>query len=243
MSANTGVLGRILQIEAARETGAGHGAAVDGFGGEPDSAEFADEQIRGLVRRVFVPGWPRPARQVVFCSAEKEVNASALCWKTAEVLANEGAGRIALVEASFDSREVEQRFGGTSNDGSARFEATGAGRMSSRQMHGVSLVAASTFLKTRENAYNAAWLRSRLGELRREFDYAVFHAGPVGEADSAALLAHLCDGLVLAIAAHRTRRLTALRIRDNLVGANVRLLGVVLQDRTFPIPIRLYRNI
>jgi len=33
-------------------------------GWDPDA--FGEEQIRGLVRQVFLPGWPKPARQVVF---------------------------------------------------------------------------------------------------------------------------------------------------------------------------------
>jgi hypothetical protein len=98
-------------------------------------------------------------------------------------------------------------------------------------------------LGSRENLHNVALLRSRLGQLRREFDYAVIHAEPVGESDSAALLAHLTDGVVLAVEAHRTRRMTAIRIREHLVAANARLLGVVLQDRTFPIPQKIYRRL
>jgi len=86
-------------------------------------------------------------------------------------------------------------------------------------------------------------LRRRLGQLRREFDYAVIHAPSVCNSESLSLLAHVADGLVLSIEAHRTRRLNAMRIRDRLLAANVRLLGVVLQERTFPIPERLYRKL
>jgi hypothetical protein len=48
---------------------------------------------------------------------------------------------------------------------------------------------------------------------------------------------------VLALDAHRTRRRSAMRIREQLSAANVRLLGAVLRDRVFPIPERLYRRL
>lgn len=210
-----------------------------------DPQQFAEEQIRGLARRVFLQGWPRPARQVVFSAAAPHIDIASLCQKAGEVLAAEGAGRVSLVEANLHTRALEQRFGGTSNDGGEHSETAGAVRKSSRQVaQNLWLVPGTTFLGCPENGHNAAWLRSRLGELRREFDFAVIHASPTGvSGGSAAFLTHLADGLVLALEAHRTRRLTAQRIREQLLAANVRLLGVVLRDRSFPIPERLYRRL
>jgi len=196
------------------------------------------------VRRVFLPGWPRPARQVAFCAADCGIDVSELCFRTAETLSTEGADRVCLVETDFEDGRLERRYGRTSNDGDVRFEATGAVRASSRQIRkGLWLAGARAFLGEHGNIHNLPLLRSRLGQLRREFDYAVIHAPSVENSESVALLACLSDGLVLSVEAHRTRRVNAIRIRDRLLGANVRLLGVVLQERTFPIPQRLYRKL
>jgi Mrp family chromosome partitioning ATPase len=217
--------------------------------GAPEKAwnaeQFAQEQIRGLVQRVFLQGWPRPARQVVFSSAGSQVEVASVCRKAGEMLAAERAGRVALVEAEVRTKALELSFGRTSNDGDDRTETAGALRKSSRQVaQNLWLVSAAAFLGCGENGNNSAWLLSRLGELRREFDFALIHASPAGEADgSAAFLGHLADGLVLALDAHRTRRRSAMRIREQLSAANVRLLGTVLRDRVFPIPERLYRRL
>jgi Mrp family chromosome partitioning ATPase len=244
MSASLSILRRVAGNVAEEENSACVGPARDGER-TWDPQQFAQEQMRGLVRRVFLQGWPRPARQVVFSAVSPQIDTASLCRKAGEVLAAEGAGRVSLVEASFQSPALEQSFGGTSNDGGGYSETAGALRKSSRQVaHNLWLVPVATFLGCGENEHNLAWLRSRLGELRREFDFAVIHALPTGESGgSAACLANLADGLVLALDAHRTRRLTAMRIREQLSAANVRLLGVVLQDRSFPIPERLYRRL
>jgi hypothetical protein len=243
MTANVGVLRRIFTVEAREAKSLSVVAAEVGEAGW-NQARFCEEQIRSLVRRVFVPGWPRPARQVVFSAVDNSIDVSELCVRTAETLAAEGAERVCLVETDFGHGRLEQRYGRTSNDGDVKFEATGAVRVFSRQIRKrLWLVDACAFLGERGNIHNLPLLRSRLGQLRREFDYAVIHAPPVENSEPVALLAHVADGLVLSVEAHRTRRVNAIRIRDRLLAANVRLLGVVLQERTFPIPERLYRRL
>jgi hypothetical protein len=202
-------------------------------------AQYAQDQLCALVRTVFVPGWPRPARQVVFSAVASGVDVSSICLRIGEVLATQGVGRVCVVEASFTPQE---NLGGTSNDGSDIPETAGAVPLSSRQISR-NLWLIPAFFKSADQAQNVAWLRARLGELRREFDFAVIRAAPVSDSAGASLLAHLTDGLVLALDAHRTRRATAQRIRQQLLATNVRLLGVILRDRTFPIPEGLYRRL
>jgi hypothetical protein len=205
---------------------------------------LTEPEIRGLVRRVFLPGWPRPAHQVVFSGVDLHSDSRAVCIRAGELLAREGGGKICLVEANFRNPTVEESFGGTSNDGAEVGQTSGAMRKSSRQIqNNLWLVPRSVFFGSPENAANLAWLRSRLGELRREFDYSLIHGSLAGEPGGSSLIAHLADGLVLAVDAGRTRRVTAQRVREHLLASNVRLLGAVLLDRSFPIPERIYRRI
>jgi Mrp family chromosome partitioning ATPase len=56
-------------------------------------------------------------------------------------------------------------------------------------------------------------------------------------------MAEFTDGIVLVLSAQHTRRAAALRIKEKVDEAHVRLLGTVLSDREFPIPQRLYRRL
>jgi hypothetical protein len=87
------------------------------------------------------------------------------------------------------------------------------------------------------------WLRSRLGELRREFDYAVIHAPAVGACGETGLLGQIADGVILVLDERRTRRATAREAKAVLQAANARLLGVVINERQFPIPESIYRKL
>lgn len=209
-----------------------------------DPQRFAREQVRGLIRRVFLPGWPRPARQVVFSGVDPQTRIGDLCRRVAEELAAESTGKVALVEASRSVRALAESSGGTSSCGIASWKTAGVVPESSRQIsRNLWTMAASAFWCAEENTPSAAWLRTRLENLRNEFEYTIIHADAVGESSCTALLGHLADGLVLQVEAHRTRRLAAENIRSRLLAANVRLLGVVLSGRTFPIPERLYRSL
>jgi hypothetical protein len=208
-----------------------------------DNYNFAGEQILGLVRAVFFSGSSRNTKQVVFSGVDAESDMAGICVRTAEVLAASRTGRVCLVEADSQSRALEKRYGRTSNDGFDSSEAAGALPMSSHQVSdNVWLIPADAF-SAHANAQSALSLANRLRDLRRGFDYTVMHAAPVSGSSATAQLARIADGLVLGIAAHRTRRIAAKKAQEHLHNAQVRLLGVVLSERRFPIPEKLYRRL
>lgn len=242
MSATSGVIRRQFLDEAAVEPrgeleAATHGAA------SWNPTQFAREQIQGLVRRVFIPGWPRPARQVVFSAADAETDVSKLCRFVGEVLASERAGNVCLVEANTRTSALEKSLGGTSNDGAYISQGAGAVRKSCRQISQNLFLVPGNFLLLPDCSVSLAQIQARLGELRNQFEFTVLHADWAGSGTVTSLLAHVADGMVLGIAAHRTRRAAAQKIREHLLSIDVRLLGVVLSERTFPIPEMLYRRL
>ena len=70
----------------------------------------------------------------------------------------------------------------------------------------------------------------------------VISAPPVNLCPDAILFGQFSDGVVLVLKANSTRRATALKVKESFEASNVRLLGAVLNDRTFPIPEALYRK-
>src|SRR5689334_2744749 len=65
---------------------------------EPD--QYAEQQIRGLVRRIFFPGWPRPARQVVFSAVDESHDVGSICVQVARTLEMQTPGTVCVVEAN-----------------------------------------------------------------------------------------------------------------------------------------------
>jgi hypothetical protein len=205
-----------------------------------DPEQFAAEQIGQLVRQVFLPGWPRPARQVVLSPVDQETDISEVCLRVGESLASQVAGSVCVVEANLPVAKAGVEAPLTS----AAFGGVAGLREASRRLsRKLWLVTQDVLMGENQEGFSAAWLRGRLAELRLEFDYTVLQGPAAAMYSQAALLGHLCDGLILVLQANTTRRVAARRVQETLRAAHTRLLGTVLLERTFPIPHSIYRKL
>lgn len=82
-----------------------------------------------------------------------------------------------------------------------------------------------------------------LREMARHYAFVIVDAGASLAAPETAILASSTDGVVLVVRANRTRREVVLKAVESLNKARCRLLGVVLNDRRYPIPGFIYRRI
>lgn len=203
-------------------------------------ANFAREQIRGLVRQVFFSNVGNPVRQVVFCAADSPTDVGDICRRVAESLALDASGSVAMVRcdrpvASPDREEPAENAARAEEDATAL-------RQGAIRIHGNFWLLPQIRFALGGRVRGTA-LSSRLCELRREFEYSIVQGPPAGQSSDAAALGQAADGMVLVLAAHVTRRATALKIKETLECAQVRLLGTVLSERRFPVPEAIYRRL
>ncbi len=199
---------------------------------------FAQQQIRGLVQRVFLSHSDRPARQVVFSAVDGATDIRQICRRIASALADETSKSVAVMSAG---PQLLQNIG----------EHESAVDSQSRDASMPPLRRIAT--KLRENLWQvpppgrnpatASSLHPYLGEMRREFEYSIVEAPPAGESNEAIAMAQFADGIILVVSAQRTRRAAAVKIKESLEAAKARLLGTVLIDRLFPIPEKIYRRL
>lgn len=202
---------------------------------------FARGQIQGLVRAVFLANSTRTVRQVVFSAVEAETDVRMLCRRVGEALAAETPGTVSVMGACPQLCEV----GDTKKEpGSERGEKPASvpplRRIATRVRANLWLVPPAG---NGNDQTTTASLHSYLGELRREFEYSIIEGPTAGESSEATALAQFADGIILVLSAQRTRRITARKIMDGLLEAQVRVLGTVLSDRVFPIPEKIYRRL
>jgi Mrp family chromosome partitioning ATPase len=86
-------------------------------------------------------------------------------------------------------------------------------------------------------------MRRRVAELSAEFDYVLFDVAPLNAANHGVVLGHLVDGVVLVLKAHASRRDSTRETIQSLQASKVKVLGAVLNQRTFPIPERIYNRL
>jgi len=213
------------------------GADVDGIARE--------EEIK-LVQRVF-PGTDQDSpRMALFAGLEGEAGCAAICSRAGEILAARTEGPVCVVDANFRSPSLHRYFGVENAKGlaEATFE-SGPIQSFVQQIPepDLWLMPSGQAAASLRFPAMADGLRVRIAELRETFRYVVIHSGPLRLETSAMLLSRWTDGVVLVLEANATRRDAARRVKDNLAAAGVSVLGVVLNNRTFPIPEAIYRRL
>jgi len=207
----------------------------------PNANGHARPEIVRLVHALFFAGGTSAPHQILFCGVDQGEASGRLCVQAGELLARELALPVCVVDAKVRAPSLHRFF---QADGDSAFRGNGSGRRHARQMgNNLWFLAPEDLLSNGNSTFGAEQLRTSLREVRKEFAYVLIDAGPVGQQADPAVLGQGTDGVVLVLEANVTRRVAALSAKESLEAAGVRLLGTVLNNRTFPIPDKLYRNL
>ena len=203
------------------------------YGGGWNPEDFGREQIRSLVRQVFLANGRRPLRQVVFAGLDSETDVKSICMRVGVTLALETPGSVAVVGGHPQLLREAEAYGPEMGDGSIPLR-----QSATRLRSNLWLVSAAEKLRS-----TTGLLHGYMRDVRREFEYSIVEAPPPGEWNEATDMAQFADGIILVLSAHRTRRVVARKVKQALEAAQARVLGTVLSDRVFPIPEGLYRRL
>jgi hypothetical protein len=201
------------------------------------------EEVR-LVQRIFPVNAQVSPQLVLFSGLESELNACSISARSCEILTARGDGPACLVDANFESPVLHRYFGienrrGLSDaiceSGPAQDFTVHLAKNNLWVMPSGSASIRLGFSQTSEN------LRSRMMELRTLFKYVVI-ASPIYFDRVPALPSFAADGIVLIVEANSTRREMVREVMEELQIVGTRVLGVVLNNRSFPIPDAIYRK-
>lgn len=204
---------------------------------------IAREEEFKLVQRVFLGAAKNAPHVALFSGLEHDGACASLCLRAGEILATQTEEPVCLVEANFRVPLLHQYCGLQNERGLA--EATQEPRPIQEFAQQISppnfwLVSAGQSASGLNLATAADRLRARMEELRDEYRYVIVHSGPLWLNAEAMMLSKWTDGVVLILEANSSRRDAARRIKESLAAANAKVLGVVLNNRSYPIPESLY---
>ncbi|PYT35925.1 MAG: hypothetical protein DMG58_00730 [Acidobacteria bacterium] len=204
-----------------------------------------EEEIK-LVQRVFLlPGSQAPGI-VIFCAVDHAPGTAGICARAAENLAAQTTSPVCIIDGNVHSPSLHSYFGVQNNRGltNAVLE-SGSVRDSVYVLPegNLSLLPAGHRCDESPALWKSDRLRSLMAEFREKFRYILIYAPPASSHVDAALLGQMADGVILIVESNVTRRETARKAKEALAAANVKVLGAVLNNRTFPIPDFLYRKL
>lgn len=215
-----------------------HAKGVEAVG----SAEEAE-----LVQRVFLLPAHEAPHVVVFCGVGEIDGAGSICARAGQNLANQTGSSVCVVEGNLQSPSLHQYLGLDNSWGlsDAILESCPI-RNFVHTLSGmnVSVLCGGSRCGKKQALWKSQQLRRRVAELRQEFSYVLIYGPPVGQKHvDAMLLGQIADGVVLILESMITRREAARTATENLLAANVRVLGAVLNNHTFSIPETIYKRL
>jgi capsular exopolysaccharide synthesis family protein len=221
--------------------GNGHGNAAG-----LDLEQMAREESLKLVQRVFLLQAGERPHAVVFAGIELGDGCSRICANTAKTLAGNISGSVCLVDANLRSPSLAQFFSVTNHPGlsdALRQQSTIRDFTQRLRPDNLWLLSCGSVATDSPSLLSSDRVKELLAQLRNEFDYVLINVSAAILDGAASLWGPLVDGVILVVEANSTRREVARKTKESLESANVRLLGAVLNNRTFPIPETIYRNI
>jgi Mrp family chromosome partitioning ATPase len=206
----------------------------------PRDLSSVDQQVRQLVQRVFLSMNGSAPRQVVFFGADGAGDSSHICAAVGRGLSSGGSKSVCVVDANLRSHRL-----------SSMLEADAVARLvrkpaTTREMcievgSNLWLAKLADLTGKTGDLPSVEAIRGYFHTLRNQFDYVLIDSPDVNAAGDALVLSSVADGSILVIEAHHTRRMNARTAKEKCDSAGIKLLGTVLDNRTFPIPERLYR--
>jgi len=215
-------------------------------GGALDLGQLASEETLRLVQRIFLLQTQEPPRAVVFAGVDRGNGCSEVCVQVADTLAKNIKGSVCLVEANLRAPRLPGMFGTTNHHGlTESLLQEGPVRSFAKPVRGENLwlLSSGSLATDSPQLLHSQRLKARFAELRQEFDFIIIDAPPLTPYSDAVGLGQVADGLVLVLEANSTRRDAAFQVAENLRASNIRILGAVLNKRTYPIPDSLYRRV
>jgi Mrp family chromosome partitioning ATPase len=211
-----------------------------------DRREMTRDLTLGLVQRMFLQPVKDTPHMVVFAGIDHGSGCSQICASVADTLAINAPGRICLVEANFRSPGLPAILGTTNGQGltdALLEEGSIWSFVKPVWDEKIWFLSSGSPAADSPNLLSSERLKARSAELRKEFEFVIVDAPPLTRYADAIGLGQLSDGVVLVLEANSTRREAALAAADSLRSSGVKVIGAVLNKRTFPIPEFLYRRL
>lgn len=237
----------LAEIEREREFESANGRARSASDGStikdtrpPEGLDPKGIELLRLVRNVFLSGKDDAPRQVVFFGVESDNGSNSICAEAGRVLALNTSKQVCIVDGDVQSKRLSRHL--NLERAAAHPTKTTSIQDSCVQIGATLWFAGPDVLSdTRNSLLPMRELKQRIAQMDAAFDYLLIDGPPTGDSDDAEILCQIAEAAILVLEANRTRRVTAAKTKQLIELTGARLLGTILNNRSFPIPETLFK--
>ena len=230
----------VARQQSERTAALWEGEIVPGF--SAPLSRSAREKITSLVRGLFL----LPAssvRSVAVAATEPSTGVAAITLGIGECIANLSSSRVCVLDVDFDHPKLQTHFRpptpyGLSDVLQGRAQ---LGEAMTRVASNLWVLPAGS--ADGSMAHSSHSLPELLTALRREADYLLLQSPPLSDTAGAIAFGKMTEGMIVVLEAHRTRRDMAQTLKAKLDAAQVRVHGAIFNNRTYPIPEKIYSKL
>jgi Mrp family chromosome partitioning ATPase len=205
-------------------------------------------ELEGLIERTFLFRTATPTRVLAFLGTQSEdFGTGEVAAKVAITLAANSSSPICLVDANLDFPSLDKFFSLTATSGLCKALEQPASAATLTQKVG----SGSLHVLLAGNAGKLSWTSDQfhdrfvavLSALMQAYEYIVIVSPSIESFSRVSTVASMANGMVLVIEAGSTRKKVAIKAAGDLRTANIPVLGVVLNNRSYPIPEFIYDHL
>lgn len=201
----------------------------------------ADDAIRQVWGTVFFSPERKAPQTVVVTSAEPREGVTEIACALG--LVGSVNRRIALVDFNFRRPRMGQLFGLSAGPGAAEVMAGQVDLPRALAKVGDQLDVLQAGRTEKGVTLHSEAVVDLLGQLTREHDHVIIDAPSASQEATAQSVGGLTDGVLLVARSGITRREAVAEAKKRIEMAQGRVLGVILNQRKYPIPGFLYRRL
>jgi len=205
----------------------------------------AEELFRAMWASLFYSG-RQIGKRLLVCSANQGEGASTIvCGLGLAGSGPTGAARVALVDFNLRRPALHRMIGAKAAPGLAEIIAEGLPPESAAQRvnEGLDVYAAGNVAGRTLEVLRNGRLAELIATLSDGYDHVLVDAAAVNHFPDAQVLASVVRDIVLVAHSQRTAREAVAQARRSLEAGGGRIVGVVLNMRTYPIPKFLYQRL
>jgi protein-tyrosine kinase len=199
------------------------------FASDDDHSGYGREQFRTLRSRLFQARHSVLLKKILVASALPGEGRSFVAANLAQAMAQQQGSRVALIDADLRSPSLDRYLGAQPGPGISEYlrgEASEPAVVQQGNVEGLWFVPAGQAPDNPVELLGSPRMPGFFDRLSPYFDWMIIDSSPAIPVSDATLLARLCDGVVLVVAAGVTPQEMACKVRAML--ADRTLLGVVL---------------
>ena len=184
----------------------------------------------------FLARYSNTVKSVLFVAAARGDGTSTAAFNFAASLAQDSDLRVLFINA--DLREPAHN--GTEANGSMHWDTAAAVGAQQGNLH---IMPGGRGYADPAVLFQSKRFENFMSDIVRHYNYVVIDGPALDEAPESVALTTKVDGVILVVDARHTRRKIALHAKRRIEEVGGKLLGIVLNRRTFYIPTWLYRRV